>query len=268
MSTRKNRSLNAWNWYNHCKSVYSEYIEKSVESSRIINDAIDENIIREAKDIIYQNKEISLLSENIKVLPTDTVTALFSSESDNICVLNFASYKNPGGKFLQGSMAQEEYLCHHSILYNVLCHFTNEYYKKNLKSLNYGMYSNRLIYSKDILFADGFNVKFADVITCAAPNKLVLEFNNYENDYLNILDEEFNDAMLKRIYGILKAASDMNKDTIILGAFGCGVFKNNPVFVSNAFKAIIYSGFRNKFKEIIFAIIQNNFDEFYDCFNK
>ena len=48
------------------------------------------------------------------------VKELFDEEKESICALNFASYKNPGGKFMDGSSAQEECLCHESILYEVL----------------------------------------------------------------------------------------------------------------------------------------------------
>ena len=54
----------------------------------------------------------------------DTMSALIDEGHDNpgekIAVLNFASYQNPGGKFLEGSSAQEESLCHASTLYECL----------------------------------------------------------------------------------------------------------------------------------------------------
>lgn len=52
----------------------------------------------------------------------DSVSAIFNywKENEKIAVLNFSSYKNPGGGFLLGSRAQEECLCHESNLYNIL----------------------------------------------------------------------------------------------------------------------------------------------------
>ena len=54
---------------------------------------------------------------------------------NNIGILNFASYKNPGGMFLRGSTAQEEALCHESTLYNVLIKFNDTYYKSNRENI-------------------------------------------------------------------------------------------------------------------------------------
>ena len=60
----------------------------------------------------------------------DSVSSIFSHHTGKTAVLNFASYKNPGGKFIEGSSAQEECLCHASYLYNVLLRMP-KYYKWN-----------------------------------------------------------------------------------------------------------------------------------------
>lgn len=85
------------------------------------------------------------------VTPTNNITTFsvvgLSSEvavskcKDKVCILNFASYKNPGGRFMDGSSAQEEMLCHSSILYNVLSNerFINNFYKPNKSRLNHAL---------------------------------------------------------------------------------------------------------------------------------
>lgn len=79
-----------------------------------------------------------------------TFDAALKYREGKTCVLNFASFKNPGGGFLKGTIAQEEYLCQNSTLYNVLSQFTS-YYEKNRLNTNDALYWNRAIYSPGIV---------------------------------------------------------------------------------------------------------------------
>lgn len=91
---------------------------------------------------------------NIQLVQKDTVSALFEdiTEQDGLVgILNFASYKNPGGGYLNGSYAQEEALCHVSTLYSVLCS-QSRFYNVNIHRLNNSLYTNRALYSPDIVF--------------------------------------------------------------------------------------------------------------------
>lgn len=68
-----------------------------------------------------------------------------------LCVLNFASFTNPGGGFIDGAMAQEEAICHNSTLYNILVE-KMEFYNENRLNENHGLYTDRAIYSPSVLF--------------------------------------------------------------------------------------------------------------------
>lgn len=74
----------------------------------------------------------------------ETFDAALKYGEGKTCVLNFASFKNPGGGFLKGTVAQEEYLCQNSTLYNVLSRFTS-YYEKNRLSTNDALYSPGIV---------------------------------------------------------------------------------------------------------------------------
>lgn len=216
-----------------------------------IQHSVNNSCIYESKMLTFPlNKKYK--STKSYVTPEDSVQAIFSCGDKNIAVLNFASFKNPGGRFLDGSMAQEEFLCHHSTLYNVLREFNNAFYKPNKKLLNRGLYADRLIYSKDILFiGPDNNIKKADVITCAAPNiKPGLK-------YKTITMSEVEHVLVNRILLILNAAYKNNVDTLILGAFGCGVFGNDPAMVSNIFEILLYK-FDGCFDKVVFAIPYGN----------
>ena len=100
--------------------------------------------------------------KRIEVIDAGSVEAAFNEYNNGIqngknvkpCILNFASYKNPGGMFLAGSSAQEECLCHASNLYNILEKFNKDYYipHRQKGATNRALYSNQAIYSPDVVF--------------------------------------------------------------------------------------------------------------------
>ena len=165
------------------------------------------------------------------VIQTDTVSALFHPALNNkkVAILNFASYKSPGGLFLKGSSAQEESLCHSSFLYNVLSN-CESYYASNKTSLNKGLYSHKALVSPDVRFFKDDSSCTAHVITCAAPNySLSLRYKSFSKQDNDI-------ALAERISFIKTILSDLSVDTAILGAWGCGVFKQNPKQVASLWK--------------------------------
>ena len=82
------------------------------------------------------------------------------------------------------------------------------------------------------------------IITCPAPNAGVI---NDRIDSRNIMSER-----IKRVLYVFKAHKH---DTLLLGAFGCGVFKNNPYDVALIFREQLESNlYRNSFRRIVFAI--------------
>lgn len=167
---------------------------------------------------------------------TTTDGALFALPDETLglktAVLNFASYKNPGGMFIEGSMAQEEALCHGSFLYNVLSSTElAHYYEWNRKNLNRGLYKDRALYTPGVAFISSTGeVRKADVLTCAAPN------NSMPENVPGIFREEENRAALtSRMIFIRNILHEENVDRVILGAWGCGVFRQDPGFVSKKF---------------------------------
>lgn len=184
----------------------------------------------------------------------DSVKSLIQHHEGKTAVLNFASYKNPGGKFFDGSAAQEEALCHDSNLYNVLRAFP-EYYAWNKRHNNKALYTNRALYTEDVIFfdesvcvygADPVQIK-ADVITCAAPNFYAA------SKYAKVDPEDNEEELEKRIKFVLDVAEDNNVETLILGAFGCGVFGQDAMTVAKYFKKYL-KGYDYHFKNVYFSI--------------
>lgn len=201
--------------YDFIKEQYYKEIDNSITNTTI---HACESI--EARTPQYQN--------NYSVTPEDSVSCLFSLENkDNVAVLNFASYKKPGGLYFQGVESQEESLCLESTLLPVIEAFKPTYYVWNNKHLNRGIYLNRALYSKDILFERERQKVYADVITCAAPNAGVAEY------VCGVEDKELREAMLDRINFMLSIAEEHGVQTLILGAF-----EWNPEIVAELFMEV------------------------------
>ena len=194
--------------------------------------------------------------------------AMDSISVGKTCVLNFASAHKPGGGVLKGSGAQEESLCRCSTLHPSLI-FDDAYDKYYTRNNDYlpPMGSDGIIYSPDvvILKTDESEPKrlpeskriAVDVITCAAPD---FRYNTYD-------EEEFIPAMKRRIRRILQVAADHEVDNLLLGAFGCGAFKNPPEIVAAIFDEEI-KPYMHSFRRIEFAIKGFRTDPNYMAFSK
>lgn len=166
---------------------------------------------------------------------------------ERLVLLNFASAKNPGGGFLGGAKAQEEDLARCSALYR--CQLTQpDYYAKNRGEPSM-LYTDHLIYSPDVVFFRDehgalLEAPFcASIITAPAPNAgVALERDAAARPAIS--------ATLARRAGlVLELARREGHETLLLGAWGCGVFKNDPVEVAEVFASRIRG-----FRRVVFAV--------------
>ena len=223
----------------------------------------------------------------IKVTNRDTFTAakeyaniINSANEGFVGVLNFASSTNPGGGVTKGSTAQEECLCRCSNLYLILYQekCIREYYNVNKKYMS-NLGSDAIIYSRNVyVFKDkNYNMLpvkdrfYVDVLTCAAPNLRENPRNQYNSDAseekLTLTDEELYNIHVKRARNILNVAVKNEDDYLILGAFGCGAFRNNPEIVAKAYKDVLQD-YMYCFKVIDFAIIDGKYSNNYEIFKR
>lgn len=185
---------------------------------------------------------------DVELVALDSVSCAFEKPCEGkTAILNFASYKNPGGFFLGGSAAQEEALCHESNLYPILLHFNTSYYGENRKRLNRALYMNRAIYSPLVVFEHNGERKEIDVLTCAAPNFKAA------HRYQNVQMQENEATFYNRIEFMFHVAELNEVDTLIAGAWGCGVFGQHP---GHTCRLMIEALIKNKFqiKKVYFAI--------------
>ena len=245
---------------------YSEEIRDAIKNSIIWSKDPNGIVVKEVNGErqIVNTKTIDLdkyKESSFKVSKRTTQEALFNSSEEHIVILNFASYKNPGGRFIDGSSAQEEALCHDSFLYNVLKELM-DYYNWNREHLNRGLYTDRAIYTPNVRFFDkDGNTTVADVITCAAPNRsLMFRYNAFT-------DEENTKVLESRVEFLRDIAYLSSGDAreIILGAWGCGVFRQDPKVVG---EKIAKAFAKSPYNLVTFAIPDDtNLKPFISCFN-
>ena len=201
-----------------------------------------------------------------------------------IAVLNFASATRPGGGVKNGSTAQEESLCRCSTLYPTLDRrwLWQKYYDVNrvahdVKHTDACIYSPKIIICKtDTSLPQRVTENqfvTVDVISCAAPN-LRNEPSNWHNPEtgkpVNMDSQQLLEIHLSRAEHIFHVAAANNVEILILGAFGCGAFANDPVTVAQAYRMAI-AEYRARFDVIDFAIYcrdseTENYKAFYEKF--
>jgi uncharacterized protein (TIGR02452 family) len=166
--------------------------------------------------------------------------------------LNFASAKNPGGGFLGGAQAQEESLARSSALYP--CQLTQPEVLRAKSCEPSVIYLDLAIYSPLVPFFrddDGAWLDrpvLASVITCAAPNAGALR----QQQKFDAAAVE--PALRRRAAFVLAIAAHYAIERLVLGAWGAGVFGNDPVMVADAFKVHLAGDFAGAFDEVVFAI--------------
>lgn len=172
--------------------------------------------------------------------------------SRTVATLNFASAKNPGGGFLSGAGAQEESIARASGLVPCL-EAAPDYYAKN-RAFENCLYTDHLIYSPDVpIFRDDDGGLldepfFVSILTAPAPNAGAVRSNTPH------LEDEIEPTLARRIRHVLAVAADQRHDAIVLGAWGCGVFKNDPAAVAELFKNELNNDFAGVFERVAFAI--------------
>lgn len=174
-------------------------------------------------------KEFTPIRPKIEVVNEKTISSAIRLHKQNAVALSFANAKTPGGGFLLGAKAQEEDICRASALYECIKNKPN-FYNDNILKDNF--YTHGMIYSPNVpffkdeeLLEEPFNLS---IITCPAAN-----LNGIE-DKTNLV-EKLETLYKERMVKILQVAAYHGHKTIILGAWGCGAFCNDPKLVANAF---------------------------------
>jgi uncharacterized protein (TIGR02452 family) len=178
---------------------------------------------------------------NVSVVNDDCINVANQlSKLGKTCMLNMASYRKPGGGVMNGAMAQEEELARRS----------NLMYGLDLAMYPLGLYD--FIYTKDVTFFKDrdYNIMTlfdCDIITMAAIN---LNSSDVPKDYKRVMETKISEMLhIPKKYGC---------KNLVLSAFGCGVFGNDPKFVAEIYKNFLENGFASMYDNISFAILNDH----------
>lgn len=232
----------------------SESLQHSLDATRLISEDQWEAILTSSME------KAATRSPRRTRITVRNVTTLAGAKSlagngRRVLALNFASAKNPGGGFLGGSQAQEESIARASGLYPTLlkCPTYYELHKRNGSCL----YSHTMILSPEVVvFRDDNDTLIESPWTCsfltsAAVNAGCLQTN--EPSKLSRVES----VMRDRIRRVLALAVVEGYTHLVLGAWGCGVFRNDPEMIAGLFAEALKESFEFKgaFEEVLFAVL-------------
>ena len=264
-----------------------EDTEKAVKTIENLKKAVadstaNQKLIKETETIDAGKTEYEK-DAKITVSTKRSYAAAEAYKDKKVCVLNFASASNPGGGVEKGASAQEECLCRTSTLYFSLNtkEMWDGFYGPHRRMRN-PIHNDDIIYTPDVVVfktdtdkpvrrkeEEWFKV---DVISCAAPNLRNMPSNSYNSGDGDLparpTDDELYQIQFRRFKRILEVAAAMKEEVLILGAFGCGAFENNPSVVAKAAKDAVEL-YKKNFEIIEFAVFCTpDRKENYEAFRK
>lgn len=232
--------------------MIKEDMEQSIRRSILISPAEGEKIL-EKYSVCANCGQPETRVDNISTV--DAIRMLAEEGKTDIGVLNFASAKNPGGGFLNGAKAQEESLTVSGTLYPTLMAH-EEYYKENrahssMMYLDYGIYSPEVVFFRDGTFQLTEMPVKASVLTLPAVNmgQVLLKGENAE---------QAKRVMRRRMKLALGIFAEQKAKHLVLGAYGCGVFRNDPREVAAWWRELLEEGMGQYFTSVFHAVLDHS----------
>ena len=248
----------------------TEYMYKTNETLKsVINHSVGcQRLILEDATVEYTVKTDCEGKVVVSGKRTLEASETYAKRGKRVCILNFASATNPGGGVVHGSSAQEEAICRCSTLYPCLDTdiMWDGFYMPH-RDLDNPLYNDDCIFTPKVkVFKSDTNFpeemqEFewwdVDVITCAAPNLRHVPSNMMNpgagSKKADISYEELRELLSKRIQRVFEVAISNDAEALILGAFGCGAFRNPPKLVAEVF-AEFTEKYRKCFDTIEYAV--------------
>lgn len=260
------------------KLIYEQTFVAVMNKGYVVNDKtvhLDSSSKSQFSEFIYKpivlpNNEEKIGNNKVSVIEADCIETarLLSNAGFNVCMLNMANRRNPGGGVMNGAGAQEENIFRRSnLLTSLYCYAP---YAKDYGLLKDSLFSYPLdknygaIYSPNVtIFRSSENTGYQflenpfdlAIVSVAAMNNP--ELVSIDNQLF--IAPHLEDGVLNKIRTILRVGAKYNHDCLVLSAFGCGAFQNPPHHIAQLFKSVLNEfEFYGRFKLIVFAIIDDH----------
>ncbi len=237
--------------FNHTEKCFKKRSYKvNKNPTRIDNSHIarSENgtIVHNSPSEISHNLRGRYPSTQIRIVQNDTIEAGLQAQRryspNEVVILNFANATSPGGGVRNGAKAQEEDICRRSNL--LFCLEKTKYHGR------YQIPEFGTIFTPDVICIkdSNYNTKYPkhlNVISAAA-----YDLKNHN------MPHNFEENTKHKMRAILRTAASHGCTVPVLGAFGCGAFRNNPNDIARYWRDILREPeFQGVFQEVIFAIL-------------
>lgn len=216
-------------------------------SSETLDDVLKKEVFTPKYDTIFEVSEETTLS---------SVLRINGEGFENPMCLNFASAKNPGGGFFNGAQAQEESIARSTGLYP--CQISAIEFYETHRAMKSCIYTDGMIYSPKVpvLRTDSGKLLekyiLSSIVTSAAVNTGVVK--RFEANKVSEIEK----VMHTRIDKLLALAALNEHKALVLGAWGCGVFQNDPKMIASLFSELLKNKYKGVFERIVFAIYAKN----------
>ena len=186
------------------------------------------------------------------------------NEGYHPAVLNMASRQNPGGGVQNGAGAQEENLFRRSNLFQSLYQFAPF-------ASNFGLHKSKHQYPLDRNFG-GIYTPHATVFRGTEQDGYPLLDTPYQMSFIAVaginrpalasserIAPELVEPVKNKIRTIFRIGLLHGHDSLVLGALGCGAFRNPPSHIARLFHEVMEEKeFKNKYRLLLFAILDDH----------
>ena len=236
MPTKEERQAEAAKHNGLVRGVFASDIEAAVTSAKIYEDG--------------DGRELELGEPRFEatqaVVVWEPLARAIERATGKVCVLDPANFTRPGGNYLGGGWSPEEQICAESNLFPVLEELKAVYHDANRQATRGGLNSDRAVYLTDIVFTTAGVTKKRDVLVMAPVNRR-FALENHRSEAECDMD------LANRVEAIMRIAAANEVDTLVLHAFGCGFFENDPKVVAELFKGWVDAN-PGQIERVVFAI--------------